>query len=221
MSTLPMPSKTKIALIRGAQMAAGAAISLVLGLWVGRTAKRSGLVFNDLTWSDAVSLVLAAMLLVLGLMVALASLNRQWAGRMLDPKSGRPATAAQATFYGLQGVVLLLAGLSFAAPVIAQLLFAPLNPGLAPALMMAIIALFLVQTVANLTIWRRADELHRQVMAESGAACFWLLQAALFLWACAEKLGLAPTLTSWDSITILMGVYLTMSAVISIRRGLG
>ena len=156
MSTLPMPSKMKTNLIRAALMLAGGATSMGLGLWVGRTAKRNGVVFNDITWSDGVSLVLAAMLLVLGLVITLASLNRQVAGRMLDPKSGRPATPAQASFYALQGVVLLLAGLSFAAPVIAQLLFAPLDPGLAPAIMMAILALFLVQTVANLTIWRRS-----------------------------------------------------------------
>ena len=38
--------------------------------------------------------------------------------------------------------------------------------------------------------------------------------------AAAEKLELVPALTAWDMMTILMGFYLVISSVISVRRGL-
>jgi hypothetical protein len=60
----------------------------------------------------------------------------------------------------------------------------------------------------------------RQMVAEAGAVCFWVRQGALFLWAAAEKLELVPALSAWDMMTILMGFYLVISSVISVRRGL-
>jgi hypothetical protein len=57
-------------------------------------------------------------------------------------------------------------------------------------------------------------------------AAFWeeavdlLFEGALFLWAAAEKLELVPALSAWDMMTILMGFYLVISSVISVRRGL-
>ena len=51
------------------------------------------------------------------------------------------------------------------------------------------------------------------------AICFWVLQGALFLWAAGEKLGLAPALSTWDCLTVLMVFYLAVSAVIGFRRG--
>jgi hypothetical protein len=86
--------------------------------------------------------------------------------------------------------------------------------------MAAIVGLFLLQTVLNLSVWTRADEMIRQMVAEAGAVCFWVLQGALFLWAAAEKLELVPALSAWDMMTILMGFYLVISSVISVRRGL-
>jgi hypothetical protein len=96
----------------------------------------------------------------------------------------------------------------------------PLSSQLAGAVMAAIVGLFLVQTLLNLTVWTRADEMIRQTVAEAGAICFWVLQGALFLWAAAEKLELVPALSAWDMMTILMGFYLVISSVVSVRRGL-
>ena len=92
---------------------------------------------------------------------------------------------------------------------------------LGAAVMAGIVALFLVQTVGNLILWQRSDELVRQVMAETGAVSFWLLQGALFLWAAGEKLNLLPALSLWDAVAVLMASYLLISTLVSARRGLG
>src|SRR5215217_4596854 len=57
------------------------------------------------------------------------------------------------------------------------------------------------------------------MIGAAGAACFWVLQGGLFLWAAAEKLDLAPALSSWDALVVLMTFYLLVSSVLSVRRG--
>jgi hypothetical protein len=39
-------------------------------------------------------------------------------------------------------------------------------------------------------------------------------------WAAGEKLEVLPAITSWDAVTVLMAVYLLMSAFVAYRRGL-
>jgi hypothetical protein len=53
---------------------------------------------------------------------------------------------------------------------------------------------------------------------EASALCFWGLQGALFLWASAERMGLAPQITAWTGVVILMTVYLFSSFWIGLRR---
>ncbi len=83
-----------------------------------------------------------------------------------------------------------------------------------------IVLLLAIQTVANVMLWRRADEMLRQVMAETSAIAFWALQTALFLYAAAERLGLVETISAWALTGILMAVYLLSSIVASARRGI-
>ncbi|MCF8506579.1 MAG: hypothetical protein K9G59_16855 [Caulobacter sp.] len=205
--------------VRLALAAAGMVVGGGLGWAIGRLVKHGGLDLSGAGWSDLAAGTIAAMLLATGLMVGLASFNARIAGRMMDPASDRPARPAQTVFYRQQGVVMALAGVMLAAPVAARLLWAPLPAALAQAVMAGIVALFLLQTLLNLTVWMRADEMMRRMIAESGSVCFWVLQGALFLWAAAEKLDLAPALSAWDLMTILMGVYLVVSSVLSVRRG--
>jgi hypothetical protein len=205
--------------VRLALAAAGMAVGGGLGWLIGRLVKHGQLDLSGAGWSDLAAGTIAAMLLATGLLVGLASFNARLAGRMMDPTSDRPARPAQASFYRQQGVVMALAGIMLAAPVLARLFWAPLPDQLAQAVMAGIIALFLLQTLLNVTVWMRADEMMRRMIAESGSVCFWVLQAALFLWAAAEKLELAPALSAWDLMTILMGAYLVVSSLMSIRRG--
>lgn len=174
----------------------------------------------DLTWSDVLALLSAAMMATTGLITLAMSLSRRALGRQINPEEVRPATAAQAVFYAQNGLVLLLAGVMMAIPVLAPLLFAPISPIVASSAMAGLIALFLVQTAGNIAIWMRSDELMRQAMAEIAAVSFAILQGLLFLWAAGEKLGLLPALTLWDAASIMMAAYLVIGMAITWRRGL-
>jgi hypothetical protein len=114
----------------------------------------------------------------------------------------------------LQVVVFALAGLMFLAPIYAS------DFVRADLVFTAIVAVFALQTVANVLLWRRADEMMRRVMAETSMMAFWALQSALFLYAAAERLGLVESITAWGMIGILMAVYLVSSIVAAARRGL-
>jgi hypothetical protein len=197
----------------------GMVFGLGLGLAGSRLTKSGVIPLGELRWSDHAALVIAVTFMGLGLVIALASLHRKAAGRMLDAEAGRPATPAQASLYRQQGLVVFLAGAMMGAPVATTLAFDPLPMPVASAVMLAIVAAFLVQTVCNLIVWHRGDELARRVLSETGAVCFWVLQGLLFLWAAAEKLNLAPALSAWDMMTVLMGFYLMVSSAMSIRRG--
>lgn len=211
---------------RWGRMAALAAAGLVCGapagLVIGRLIKHSQR-SHLMTWSDILSLSIGAMLLILGLVICVASLTQRGSAFLVDPKGldpDRPATPAQAAFYRLQGLVFVLAGALLMAPVLVSLA----APGVAPAvkaLAFAAVAVgFALQTWLNALVWRGSDELIRRASSEGAVVTFWVLQAILFLYAAAEKLKLVPALTSWEAVTILMGLYLVMSVVVAWRRGL-
>lgn len=114
----------------------------------------------------------------------------------------------------LQAVVMLLAGLLFLLPI-----FGTAWAG-SDVVFGGVLALLAVQSVANLMLWRAADEMLRRVMLETSALAFWALQLALFVYAAAERLGLVGTITGWGLIGVLMGVYFIASIVAAARRGL-
>jgi hypothetical protein len=84
----------------------------------------------------------------------------------------------------------------------------------------AVAALLILHTVMNFHLYRTVDELFRRVVVEAGAATFWLGQGLLFLWAAAERLSAVPPVTAWDAYVVLMGVYLVVSMIVTMRRGL-
>jgi hypothetical protein len=128
---------------------------------------------------------------------------------------------SQTIFFVLQAGVLILAGAMLAAPVIFEFVAIGAQGAVAKPLMAAVLVAFAVQTWLNILIWRRADEVFRQVIAEAGALSFWSLQGLFFVWACGEKLKLVPPISSWDAVTVLMGAYLMLSTIVAYRRGLG
>jgi len=200
---------------------AGGVVGFGAGLLIGELEKGGALSLATLVWSDILSGIIALMLIATGLMVLIVSFSRKASGRLLDPASERDATSAQASYYRQQGLVSLLAGLMLAAPILVLAVDDPPPFELAAAVMTGIAALFLFQTVVNLTLWVRSDELVRRVISETGAATFWILQGALFLWAAGEKLGLLPALTLWDAVSLMMAGYLLIAAIVAGRRGLG
>ncbi|MDI1282697.1 MAG: hypothetical protein ACI9YM_001629 [Brevundimonas sp.] len=155
---------------------------------------------RDQTWADSLATAMAVALL------AIAALS-------IITLARRPSTVPRACGF-LQIAVFLLAG--------AMLLLPMFGPAWANADVVfgGIVVLSVLQGVANLMLWRAADEMLRRIMAETAATAFWVLQTALFLYAAAERLGLVGTVSGWGLIGILMAVYLLASIVASARRGI-
>ena len=167
-----------------------------------------------LRWSDAVALIVALMMFGGGVSVLVAARNGRALAAVTSPEGS--AGPEELRDMRLQSVILVLSGLLLAAPVAATL-----AGNVAPVLtLIAIAGVFVLHTALNLSLWRRGDEMIRRVIIESGALAFWIGQAALFGWAVAERLGLAPDLTAWDVLVVLMGLYLVCSATVGLRRGL-
>lgn len=173
----------------------------------------------DGRWSFTLALWLGATFLLIGLSFLVASFAGRHAITVFPALDGLSAQGmGRATFIRLQGAVLTLAGACLLIPPVYAASPAP-GTGAAHALFALIVALIALQSWLNLRVWRGSDELLRRVTIETGAASFWLLQGALFLWAAAEVLGLAPAMTSWDHLSILMLVYVAVSTIISTRLG--
>lgn len=155
---------------------------------------------EDLRWDDALALVIAALLLMTGVIMAAMAAMRS---SKLPPACGP-----------LQALVMLIAGGLMVAPIWGPNLASP------DVVFIGLVLLSLVQSVANLMLWRRADEMLRRVMVETSALAFWASQMALFLYAAAERLGLTGGVSAWGMMAVLMTIYLLASAVASMRRGL-
>ncbi len=155
---------------------------------------------RDMPWADSLALAMAVALIAIGFLSAITLVRR-------------PGVMPRGCGV-LQVLVFVLAGVMFLAPMYASALA---SPGLVFG---GIVVLLAVQTVANVIVWRRADEMLRQVMAETSAMAFWALQTALFLYAAAERLGMVNTISGWGLIGILMAVYLIASIVATARRGI-
>lgn len=151
-------------------------------------------------WPDVLATAMAVALLSVGMLSAVTL-------------ALRPSTVPKGCGV-LQIVVFLLAGVMFLLPMHAPVALAP------DMVFGGIVLLLAIQTVANVMLWRRADEMLRQVMAETSAIAFWALQTALFLYAAAERLGLVDSISAWALVGILMAVYLLSSIVASARRGI-
>ncbi|MBB5741025.1 hypothetical protein [Brevundimonas aurantiaca] len=155
---------------------------------------------EDLRWDDALGLVIAAMLLATGAIMAGMAAVRS---TTVPPGCG-----------WLQAVVMLIAGVLMIAPIWGVHLASP------DLVFVGLVVLSVVQSVANLMLWRRADEMLRRVMVETSALAFWASQMALFLYAAAERLGLTGGVSAWGMMGVLMTIYLLASTVASMRRGL-
>ncbi|MGV8928731.1 MAG: hypothetical protein ACOH1E_03175 [Brevundimonas sp.] len=151
-------------------------------------------------WDDDVALVMAIVLIATGLISAFMVATR-------------PATVPKGCGV-LQVVVMFLAGGLLLLPVFGSTWAAP------GTVFGAVVLLLVLQSVANLMLWRAADEMLRRVMLETSALAFWALQLGLFVYASAERLGLVGAVTGWGLMGILMAVYFSASIVAGARRGL-
>lgn len=152
------------------------------------------------SWEDELAMVMSAAMTGIGLITAFIVARR-------------PADVPRGCGI-LQVVVMLLAAALFLLPVFGAAWGAP------EMVFGAVLVLVAAQSVANLLLWRAADEMLRRVMLETSALAFWSLQLSLFVYAAAERLGLVGTVSAWGLMGILMGVYFIASAVAAARRGL-
>ena len=155
---------------------------------------------RDLPWPDALALLMAVTLIATGIIGAFTMATR-------------PASVPKGCGL-LQIVVMGLAGVLFILPIFGARWVD------ADMVFVAVVALAVVQTVANVLLWRRADEMLRRVMMETATIAFWAGQMALFLYAAAERLGLVGTVSAWGLMGILMALYFIASMIAALRRGL-
>ena len=151
-------------------------------------------------WEDDLAVVMAAAMIGIGVVTAFVV-----ATRPSDVPKGCGI---------LQVIVMLLAGVMFLLPIFGTAWATP------DLVFGAIAVLLAAQSVANLMLWRAADEMLRRVMLETSALAFWAVQLGLFVYAAAERLGLIGTITGWGLTGMLMGIYFIASIVASARRGI-
>lgn len=197
-------------------LAAGA-ICGVLGYFVGQLTYDyfPGLEpdLSAVRWADVVAVLLAAIMVVASLATAIRSLDRKGLGKTLNLEG--PAGDGEVREVRLQSAILILSGLILPLPMILSSVGAPVGLSLA-----AVAGLLVLHTVLNFHLYRTVDELFRRIVVEAGAVTFWLGQGLLFLWAAAERLSAVPPITAWDAYVVLMGVYLVVSMIVTMRRGL-
>ena len=186
----PQPAWRKLAI--GAGLAA-------LGAVVGAGIARSSEGFFT-RWEDEANFLLGACLLLMAVITAGVMATR--------PRS----TPRDCGF--LQIIILVLAASMLILPIV--------RPDSLPPVWAfgAVVGLLVVQSGFNLALWRKSDELIRRVTAETSALSFWVLQAALLVYASAERLGLVETISGWGLLAILMAVYIFASGIAAWRRGL-
>lgn len=155
---------------------------------------------RDMPWADGLAVLMGAALLAMAVASAVVMVTR-------------PASVPKGCGL-LQVAVFALAGLMFLAPVYATRWAGP------DVVFAGIIVLLIVQSVGNVMLWNKADEMYRRTLLETGAMAFIASEFALFVYAAAERLGLVAPVTSWGLIGIVMAIYIVASCVAAARRGI-
>ena len=179
-----------------------AALLLVLAVLGGFVGYGVTTLMGDVqtAWQDELAVLMAVMTITTGLISAFVVATR-------------PSTVPRGCGV-LQVIVMLLAGTMFLLPIFGTAVATP------EVIFGAVVILLVLQSIANLMLWRAADEMLRRVMSETSAMAFWALQLCLFVYAAAERLGLVDTVSGWGLMGILMGVYFIASIIAAARRGL-
>ena len=199
------------------RMLIGALLGAGIGYGFMTMAEHMHVSIKSMTWADLGALWLGITFLGIGIAIYAISFNRREVAKNLEGMQAKlPATDEEIRSYRLQAVTLILAGVMLLLPVLAMGSLASTTG--APALIFAAIAvLFVVQTAANVQLWRTSDEFLQRQMLLTAAVTFAIGQGLLFLWAAAEHLHLARAITSWDTIVVLMAIYMLTGAYLGIR----
>lgn len=210
----PRPMNWKIAL----RMLAGAAVGAAFGFGVMQIASAFHVSAKAMTWADFLAIWIGITYLGIGLIMYGISFNRRELAQNLEGQSARlPATPAEVRSARLQSVTLILAGIMMLIPIFGMGSLATL-PNVPALLFLAIAILFVLQTATNILLWRAADEFLRSQILLTCTITFAISQALLFLWAAAEHLHFAPQLSTWETFTLLMTLYIASGTYLAIRN---
>lgn len=193
-----------------------APVGYVVGMLLAKAFPDAGpldALIGGLGWADVAAAALSAILATSALVVFVASRSSKHAARLLVLPEG--ASPEEMRLLRRQGVICLVSAVVLVLPI-------ALPAGGAPPLVSLglIVALLAFHTALNLGFYRASDEMLRAITTEAAMKTFWIGQGVLFLWAAAERLGVAPVLTAWDVYVVLMGLYLVIAASVAARRGL-
>jgi len=179
-----------------------AALFVFLALLGGFVGYGVSILMGDVqtVWQDELAVLMSVVTIATGLIGAFVVATR-------------PSTVPKGCGI-LQVVVMLLAGTMLLLPMFGTAVATP------DVIFGAVVILLVLQSIANLVLWRTADEMLRRIMSETSAMAFWALQLCLFVYAAAERLGLVDTVSGWGLMGILMGVYFIASIIAAARRGL-
>jgi hypothetical protein len=195
------------------RMAVGAVLGAGVGFGFMTMATKMHVSPKGMGWADFLAFWLGVTFLGVGVAIHAISFNRRELAANLECEAELPATNEEVGTFRLQAATLMLAGVMFLLPILGMGTL-----GRSPRMLFAVIvALFGLQSWANVLLWRRSDEFLRGQMLLTGGITFAIGQGALFLWAVAERLHLVRAASSWETITVLMTLYLSTSAYLSLR----
>jgi hypothetical protein len=199
-------------------MLVGAVAGGAIGAGVMTLAKHLHVATKSLTWADFLAYWLGVTFLGVGLFLYGYTFNRKVLAQNIEGESAiLPATDQEVRAYRLQAATLILAGVMVLLPLLAEGTLSGTRTG--QWLVFAGVALlFALQTIVNVLVWRGCDEFLRGQLLLTGAITFAIGQGALFLWAAAEHLRLVRSITSWDTIILLLTLYLFTGTVIAVRN---
>lgn len=169
--------------------------------------------FEAILWPDVVAGLLALSMAAASLIIFLFARSPDRAARLLAlPEAASPG---EMRLLRRQAIICLLSALALVLPFVLP------AGGVAPLVALILIAAIMAfHSVLNLRLYRDSDEMLRAVTTEAAMKTFWIGQGGLFLWAAAERVGVAPDVTAWGVYVALMGLYLVIGAVVTAKRGL-
>lgn len=171
--------------------------------------------FGEAGASEAAALAVGAVFLIIGVFIAAGLANPTFGARYLnvedasDLREQRPLlwrSAGGMVSWGLALILLAAAGPS-----------GPISPTTALSGTGALLVIGLAFTIAA---WRVMDELMRRLSTEAGNISYYLIALAGGGWATLAHLGFVAAPAPLDWLTMLTGLVLAASFIVTARRGL-
>jgi hypothetical protein len=197
-------------------MVAGMACGAGLGYTIGRYLKHSHKV-SHVSASDLGALMLTAFYIGVALLLLWIASHRMRLARILEGKAAEvPASDEEVVSFHYQALVMMLAGILLAAPILGGHLSSG-HDGYNKLFLAGIVSLFAVQTFYNFRLWRISDEFVRSTMIATAAWTFAIGQGGLFLWSAAERMSLVKQASAWNLTVAMMLLYLFVGSLVSMR----